>query len=203
VSRQREFFVMFQTFSGPAAPGGARASGLRTEARPLIPSDHYARIAGIAFEAAEAGDPNGLRLLARIRAAEQCEPDDLPDDVVSMDGFVTYRTEGGLSRTHALIYPEDRMWSPAEISVLTPLGTALLGQRAGDRIGVEGAADAWTLTISIEKVGRRRMTGGFVRVGGRAPSPPRSSVLRTSSPPGDPDLQHADLKRAGLLIAGT
>jgi regulator of nucleoside diphosphate kinase len=203
VSWQREFFVMFQTFSESAAPGGARASGFRPQARPLIPSDDYARIARIAFEAAEAGDPNGLRLLAKIRMAERCEPDDLPGDVVAMEGFVTYRTEGGLSRTHALIYPEDRMWSPAEISVLTPLGTALLGHRAGDRIAVEGAADAWTLTVHIGKVGRRRMTGGFVRVGTRAPSRDRQAVPRTSSQPDGSDLQEADLNRAGLLIAGT
>jgi hypothetical protein len=95
------------------------------------------------------------------------------------------------------------MWSPAEISVLTPLGTALLGQRAGDRIAVEGAADAWALTVRIEKVGRRRMTGGFIRIGTRAPSRGRYAVPRIASQPGGSDLQEADLKRAGLLIAGT
>jgi regulator of nucleoside diphosphate kinase len=192
---------MFQNFSESPAPDAAVARGPGTAARPLIPRDDHARIERVAFKAAESGDPNGDRLLAKIRTAEQCEPGELPDDVVSMEDFVTYRTEGGLSRIRALIYPEDSMWSPAEISVLTPLGTALLGQRVGDRIAVEADADAWKLTVLIEGKDGRRMVGGLSRVG--IPSSRQGlAARRTSSQPDTSDLQDSDLKRTGPLVAG-
>ena len=33
-----------------------------------------------------------------------------------------------------LIHPDDCMWPPAELSVLTPAGLSLLGLRAGHRM---------------------------------------------------------------------
>jgi regulator of nucleoside diphosphate kinase len=171
-----------------------------TTARPLIPKHDYARIALVAFKAAESDDPSGHRLLAKIRTSEQCEPGELPDDVVSMEDFVTYRTEGGISCIRALIYPEDSMWSPAEISVLAPLGTALLGQRVGDPIAVQADADAWKLTVLIEGKGGRRMVGCLICVG--APSRQGRAARRTCSQPDTSDLQDSDLKRTDPLVAG-
>lgn len=158
---------MFHNFSDSAAPAGAAESGVRGLARALIPRDDHVRLTSIASAAAETDDPNGLRLLAKVRAAEICEPGDLPRGVVAMKDFVTYRTDSGKPHTRALIYPDDGMWPPAEVSVLTPLGTALIGQREGERVFVEGNPESWSLAVLIEKTGFRRMTGGLVRVAAR------------------------------------
>ena len=59
----------------------------------------------------------------------------LPEDVVSTNCRVIYRIDDEpKSRAHLLVHPEDLIWTGAEISVTTPLGTALLGLRIGDRM---------------------------------------------------------------------
>ena len=105
-------------------PQSAAAASLGTGKipRPAISKDEYTRLLETASRATEAGDANAALLLAKLGAAQLCEPGELPSGVVSMEDFVTYSTETGRLQTRALIYPEDRMWSPAEISVLTPLG---------------------------------------------------------------------------------
>ncbi|WP_243369222.1 GreA/GreB family elongation factor [Microvirga solisilvae] len=79
--------------------------------------------------------PHREFLLSELRRASLCHPDALPEDVVSTSAKVTYRLDGeGHSRAHILVYPEDLHWPGAELSVLTPLGIALLGLRVGDRM---------------------------------------------------------------------
>jgi len=85
---------------------------------------------------------------------------------VTLDTFVTYRLAGeGASDKRMLIHPDDCMWPPAEVSVLTPLGLSLLGLRPGDRmplIGSDGPMDAW---VEVEDVGPR-VTGALVPIRG-------------------------------------
>ena len=74
-------------------------------------------------------------LLAELRRAEVCHPAALPEDVVSTNCRVIYRIDDEpKSRAHLLVHPDDLIWTGAEISVATPLGTALLGLRIGDRM---------------------------------------------------------------------
>jgi transcription elongation GreA/GreB family factor len=48
---------------------------------------------------------------------------------------VIYRVDGSQKHhTSLLVHPEDLKWPGAELSVATPLGTALLGLRVGDRM---------------------------------------------------------------------
>jgi regulator of nucleoside diphosphate kinase len=58
----------------------------------------------------------------------------LPADVVRMGSRVTYRTDDGVVRTVELVYPGQANISAERISVLTPVGTALIGLRAGQSI---------------------------------------------------------------------
>ncbi len=74
-------------------------------------------------------------LLEELRRAEVCHPAALPEDVVSTNCRVIYRIDDEpKSRAHLLVHPGDLIWPGAEISVATPLGTALLGLRVGDRM---------------------------------------------------------------------
>lgn len=58
----------------------------------------------------------------------------LPADVVRMGATVTYRPEGGSDRTVTLVYPAQADISAGRISILTPIGTALIGLRIGQTI---------------------------------------------------------------------
>ena len=69
-------------------------------------------------------------LLEELRRAKVCHPSALPEDVVSTNCRVIFRIDDEpKSRAHLLVHPEDLIWPGAEISVTTPLGTALLGLR--------------------------------------------------------------------------
>lgn len=99
-------------------------------------------------------------LLAELRRAQVCHPADLPEDVVSTNCRVIYRVDDELkTQAHLLVHPEDLLWPGAEISVTTPLGTALLGLRVGDRMSfveVDGEAHE----VFVEGIGLRFLDDG-------------------------------------------
>ena len=121
---------------------------------------------------AEQAHPLAAPLMRELRRATLRAPDEVPDDVITLDTFVTYRLTGDSNpEKRMLIHPDDRMWPPAELSVLTPVGLSLLGLRAGDRmpvIGADGAADS---CVEVEAVGPR-VTGAFVPLGTARPDHP-------------------------------
>ena len=67
--------------------------------------------------------------------AETVEPENIPPDVVTMNSTVQVKVNSGRrSQTWTIVYPEDADVDEDRISVLAPLGTALLGYRAGDTV---------------------------------------------------------------------
>jgi regulator of nucleoside diphosphate kinase len=80
-----------------------------------------------------------------ISRARIVEPRELPRDVATMRSHVVYRDDDtGDERTVVLVYPIEEDSTMGRLSVLTPLGTALLGLSEGQSI-------AWTT-----RDGRRR-----------------------------------------------
>jgi regulator of nucleoside diphosphate kinase len=98
-------------------------------------------------------------LLTELRRAEVCHPSALPEDVVSTNCRVIYRIDDEpKSRAHLLVHPEDLIWPGAEISVTTPLGTALLGLRAGDRMSF--VEESTVREVYVEGIGLRFLDDG-------------------------------------------
>jgi len=130
----------------------------------VTPHDHQ-RLMRTAQELAEQAHPLAAPLLQELSRAAVRGPDELPDDVVTLDTFVTYRlTDDGPLEKRVLIHPEDRVWPPAEVSILTPLGLSLLGLRVGDRMPLLGADGPPDTCVEVEAVGPR-VVGAFVAVG--------------------------------------
>ncbi len=99
-------------------------------------------------------------LLMELRRAEICHPADLPEDVVSTNCRVIYRVDDEpKSRAHLLVHPDELIWPGAEISVTTPLGTALLGLRVGDRMSFLDD-DGETYEVLVEGIGLRFLDDG-------------------------------------------
>ncbi len=70
--------------------------------------------------------------LARARVVP---PDEIPKDVVTMNSRVVFEDEQtGEQREVTLVYPRDADIDAGRISVLVPVGTALLGLRVGQSI---------------------------------------------------------------------
>ena len=74
---------------------------------------------------------NDLR--AELERAEIVAEDEVPDDVVTMDSTVVLRDlDTGEQETFTLVYPQKANIAKSKLSVLAPVGTAILGYRVGD-----------------------------------------------------------------------
>lgn len=77
----------------------------------------------------------GERLMDEIARAKLVAPDKLRDDVVTIGSQVTYRDLASARlQTVIVVYPEDADIEQQRISVLTPVGVALLGLSPGATI---------------------------------------------------------------------
>jgi regulator of nucleoside diphosphate kinase len=74
---------------------------------------------------------------AELRRAQFCDPNELPRKIVTVGAEVSYRLGWGpASAYYRLVYPEEFTGAPDQISLLSPIGVALLGLRLGDRMPV-------------------------------------------------------------------
>jgi regulator of nucleoside diphosphate kinase len=72
---------------------------------------------------------------AELLRAEVVEPSAVPPDVVTMNSRVVYRDEDtGETREVTLSYPKDASLEQGRVSVLAPVGAALLGLSVGQDI---------------------------------------------------------------------
>ena len=73
-------------------------------------------------------------LLYELERARVVDDTDIPGDIVRMGSTVLYRTDAGQEQRVTLVYPVDADIAQGRISVLTPVGTALIGLRVGQSI---------------------------------------------------------------------
>lgn len=79
--------------------------------------------------------PNREDLQAELDRAHIVEPAQMPPDVVTMNSTVTFRMDSsGAEFALTLVYPDAMDDGAGKISVLAPVGSALLGLREGDEI---------------------------------------------------------------------
>ena len=98
-------------------------------------------------------------LEAEIERARIMDGDALPADVVAVRTQVEVRDlAGGESRTLTLVWPPDSDPPAGRISVLAPLGIALLGHRTGDEI--EWQMPGGLRRLRIERVMQPDRAGG-------------------------------------------
>jgi regulator of nucleoside diphosphate kinase len=90
-------------------------------------------------------------LAGELRRARVVPRSQLPPDVVTMNSTVRLRDlETDEEETYTLVYPEEADIDADRLSVLAPVGTALLGYRAGDV--VEWPVPAGVRRFRVEKV---------------------------------------------------
>ncbi|MEO8758481.1 MAG: nucleoside diphosphate kinase regulator [Devosia sp.] len=73
-------------------------------------------------------------LLHELERAKVVPDVGVPRDVVRMNSAVLFRTDAGDERSVELVFPKEADISSRKISVLTPVGSALIGLRAGHSI---------------------------------------------------------------------
>ncbi|MCP5316296.1 MAG: nucleoside diphosphate kinase regulator [Chromatiaceae bacterium] len=78
--------------------------------------------------------PGRIELQAELDRADVVEPQDVPSDVVTMNSKVRFAISTGEEFCLTLVYPKDMDDSAERISILAPVGSALLGLSTGDHI---------------------------------------------------------------------
>jgi len=79
--------------------------------------------------------PASDALDAELRRAQVVEWASVPPDVVTMNTEVVYEdVDTGVRRTVRVVYPRDSDSAKGHVSVLAPIGSALLGLRVGQSI---------------------------------------------------------------------
>ena len=81
---------------------------------------------------------NTTALQDELARAEILEPGNMPADVITMNSTAKVRLEdavlGNQEHELTLVYPRDADGSADKVSILAPVGSALLGLRVGDAI---------------------------------------------------------------------
>ncbi len=127
----------------------------RTSRPPVtIASDTLDRLERLA-EGAMARNPDlADRLLTELARARVLAPERMPEDVAGIGSAVTFRDETtGREQTVVLVWPEDADIAAGRASVLTPIGVALIGLRAGARFTWETRVGE-TRELTVLTVGR-------------------------------------------------
>ena len=92
-----------------------------------------------------------LALADELESAEVVEPDCVPPDVVTMRSRVrVLDMVSGQASTYTICYPTEANLDAGRLSVLAPIGTALLGYREGDV--VEWPVPGGVRVLKIEKL---------------------------------------------------
>jgi regulator of nucleoside diphosphate kinase len=105
----------------------------RSHPRLIIDERLYTRLVALAERARAQAPELAERLLVEIERADLRAPSEMPDDVVTLGSEVTFR-EHDRTRTVQIVAPEDADIERGRISVLTPVGAALLGLTVGQEI---------------------------------------------------------------------
>lgn len=119
----------------------------------LVGDADHERLMSLA--AGAAGDD----LFSELARAETVPEAALPPDVVRMGALVRFHARGGGTREVTLVYPDQADIGQGRISVLTPIGTALLGLRAGQSIAWR-TRDGRKDVLTVDGVGTPACDGG-------------------------------------------
>ena len=94
-------------------------------------------------------DENLSALEREIERAEVVSAGELPEHIVTMNTRAILRVDGEKLEA-SLVYPQDADWTANKLSVLSPIGTAILGY--GEGADIEWEIPDGTTAISIEKI---------------------------------------------------
>ena len=100
--------------------------------RIAITQSDFARLSLLAEILARRNSDLADPLSSELARAELIDEAMHEREVVRMGSTLDYETEPGDARTVTLVFPQDEDISSGRISILTPIGVALIGLSAGD-----------------------------------------------------------------------
>jgi regulator of nucleoside diphosphate kinase len=123
----------------------------RKKPRIFVSDTDLPRLTRLADAIADRSPEIADELLGELERAKVVKASSLPDDVVRMGSTVTYLPDDGQPMTIVLVFPADADIAAGRVSILTPIGTALLGLSPGQ--SMEWAArDGRRHALTVEAV---------------------------------------------------
>lgn len=92
----------------------------------------WACLMSLAFDADNDLHPVSTFLRAEVHRA--IVMNDPSTDVIRLNSWMTYRVDWGPNHSRLLVHPSDYVADGHHLSVLSPVGAALIGIRVGDRM---------------------------------------------------------------------
>ncbi|MEZ5832430.1 MAG: nucleoside diphosphate kinase regulator [Dongiaceae bacterium] len=99
----------------------------------IVGDTDHARLTSLANAALDAAPDTAEELLSEMDRAKVVADDAVPDDVVRMGSVVEFRS-GEEQKRVSLVFPAEADIAAGKISVLTPVGAALIGLPQGGSI---------------------------------------------------------------------
>ena len=106
----------------------------RTMPRIVVSESDHDRLTDLATAALDRLPETAQELLDEMERAEVVGAPAVPANVVGMGSTVTFQPDGGRKRRVTLVFPAAADIAESRISVLTPIGTALIGLSEGQSI---------------------------------------------------------------------
>ncbi|ULQ46087.1 nucleoside diphosphate kinase regulator [Flagellatimonas centrodinii] len=101
----------------------------------ILNDTHYERLVALAEQARQQAPDVASYLLAELHRARLCQQAEMPDDVVDLHRQVDYQDLGtGERHSLQLVWPADAQSSARRVSVISPIGAALIGLSVGQVI---------------------------------------------------------------------
>jgi regulator of nucleoside diphosphate kinase len=117
----------------------------------VIGQAEHEKLARLAEAAVDRSPEVAEELLRELDRARLVADARMRDDVVRMGSTLSYVTDTGEARTVTLVYPGEADIEAGKISILTPIGAALIGLSPGQAIDWE-ARDGRVHRLTVESV---------------------------------------------------
>ncbi len=112
-----------------------REENVAKQSKIILTSQDFDRLEALLASLPANAFPGKAALQAELERAEIVEPEKVPPDVVTMNSTVRFQIlESGEEFLLTLVYPKDVQGQADRISVLAPVGSALLGLSVGDEL---------------------------------------------------------------------
>jgi regulator of nucleoside diphosphate kinase len=102
--------------------------------RIVVSKADHDRLTDLATAALDRVPETAQELLDEMERAEVVGAPAVPANVVGMGSTVTFQSDGGRKRRVTLVFPIAEDIAESRVSVLTPIGTALIGLSEGQSI---------------------------------------------------------------------
>ncbi|WP_102796946.1 nucleoside diphosphate kinase regulator [Bowmanella denitrificans] len=125
---------------------------MTTQPRILISNQDADRLEAMLDSLSDKAFPGKTELLRELDRAENVDSSDIPPGVVTMNSTVRFKVaSSGESFCKTLVFPKDMDDTGDKISILAPIGSALIGLSQGDDMQWP-APGGKTLTVHIDEV---------------------------------------------------